>query len=63
MFPHGSLHQVGNVPPFLLGAALMLTGFFLALWRKDTPLLVLGLAAVATRALLLWQASGDDIYR
>ena len=63
MLPHGSLHQVGNVPPFLLGAALMLTGFFLALWSRNTPLLVLGITAVATRALLLWQAPGDDIYR
>lgn len=64
MLPHGSLHQPGNVPPFLLGAAIMLAGFYLALANKGgIPLLVIGGVAVAVRMLLLWQAPGDDIYR
>jgi alpha-1,6-mannosyltransferase len=60
MFPHGGLH---NIPPFLAGALVMLTGFYLALSIKCVPLLIIGSAAVAARALLLWQAPGDDIYR
>ncbi len=41
----------------------MLTGFYFALLMKRVPLLIVGSAAVAVRALLLWQAPGDDIYR
>ncbi len=63
MLPHGDLHAPGSVPPFLLGAAIMLAGFYLALWVKDAPLFLIGAAAVAVRILLLWQAPGDDIYR
>lgn len=63
MLPRGSLHQPGNVPPFLCGAAIMLAGFFVALRMKDMPLLLIGGVAVAVRVLLLWQAPGDDIYR
>lgn len=63
MCPRGSLHQAGNVPPFLLGAAIMLAGFFVALRMKDIPLLLIGGVVVAVRVLLLWQAPGDDIYR
>lgn len=63
MLPHGSLHQPGNVPPFLFGAAIMLAGFFLALRTKGNPPLVIGGVATVARALLLWQTPGDDIYR
>jgi alpha-1,6-mannosyltransferase len=63
MIPHGSLHSCWNIPPFLAGALVMLTGFYLALLIKCVPLLIIGSAAVAARALLLWQAPGDDVYR
>jgi alpha-1,6-mannosyltransferase len=63
MIPHGSLHTRWNIPPFLAGAVVMLTGFYLALLIRCVPLLIIGSAAVAARLLLLWQAPGDDIYR
>ena len=63
MLPNGDLHQLGNVPVFLLGAGLMLVGFFSALGRIKIPLAVIAVTAVAVRLILLWQVPGGDIFR
>lgn len=63
MLPQGSLHTPGSVPPFLAGAALMLAGFYIGLWKPRVPGVIIVAVALAARLLLLWQAPGDDIYR
>ncbi len=63
LLPHGRLHDYGTVPWFLCGAAVMLGGFFLALrFPPRTAWLFWGVAVMA-RLVLLFQASGDDIFR
>jgi hypothetical protein len=62
MWPFGKLHYPGSVPPFLIGAAIMMAGYFLAL-RGNASFELVAVVAVVIRILLLGQAPGDDIYR
>ena len=63
MLPYGDLNHYGTVPAFLLGAFLMLGGFFLALAQKSPPLILFWSVALGLRLLLLWQTPNEDIYR
>lgn len=63
MLPFGALHEFGKIPPFLAGLVLMAAGFLLAV-RFGIPSPVLfWIAAIAARAILLWQIPGADIHR
>jgi alpha-1,6-mannosyltransferase len=65
MRPFGDLVLPGMVPPFLLGAAVMVAGYFWALaggQRNLSVPLILGVA-IAARILLLGQDPGNDIFR
>lgn len=63
MRPWGDPHQLGSVPPFLLGAAIMLAGFYGGLRLTSVPLMVIAGVAVVVRLILLGQLPGGDIYR
>ena len=63
MLPFGSLHEYGSVPWFLSGAGVMVAGYFFAIREKTIPAWLFWGVALGTRFLLLWQASGDDIFR
>lgn len=62
MQPHGDLHAFGTVPRFLVGAAVMLVGFYVGV-IKPPGIAVFWVVAVGTRVILLWQLPGGDIYR
>lgn len=63
MLPHGNLQEQGAVPWFLGAAAVMLSGFFLALKFPPGSIWIFWGVAVTVRLVLLFQAPGDDIYR
>jgi alpha-1,6-mannosyltransferase len=63
MVPFGSLHTLGHVPVFLLGAAVMLLGFYGTLVRPVRHVALIFGGAVAVRALLIFQEPGGDIFR
>ncbi len=63
MLPHGRLHDFGTVPWFLLGASVMLGGFFLALRFPPQASWMYWAVAVGVRLILVFQAPCDDIYR
>ncbi|MFQ3670996.1 MAG: hypothetical protein SNJ84_06025 [Verrucomicrobiia bacterium] len=63
MLPHGRMHDFGTVPWFLVGAGLMLLGFFVALRFPPRAAWMFWGVALGTRAVLLFQTPGDDIYR
>lgn len=63
MLPHGRLHEFGAVPWFLLGAAVMLSGFLLSLRCPPRSVWMFWTVTAATRLVLLFQTPGDDIYR
>ena len=63
MLPHGGLHEYGTIPWFLAGAAIMLCGFFLALWAPPSDWRMVAVVAVGSRLVLLFQEPGYDIYR
>ena len=61
--PHGRLHQLGQVPPFLAGLAVMSAGYLLALRVPRFPAIVFWSAAIGLRLGLLAMEPGDDLYR
>ncbi len=63
MLPHGALNNHPAIFWFLVGAGVMVSGFFLALRFPGSNPLVFWGVAVGARVLLLWQESGADIYR
>jgi hypothetical protein len=63
MLPHGHLHNFGTTPWFLAGAAVMLSGFFMALRFPPRAVWVFCSVAVGARLMLLFHAPGDDIFR
>ncbi len=63
MLPYGRLHEYGTVPWFLVGAGIMLGGYFLALGSAQLDRRMVAVVAVLTRLILLFQVPGEDIYR
>ncbi len=63
MLPQGALNSPHSVLWFLVGAGVMVTGFFVALRFPSQKAWIFWGTAMGTRVLLLWQVSGADIYR
>jgi len=64
MAPFGDLSVAGAIPPFLTGACVMASGFFLLLMVRDLRAGQFWVTALAPRAVLLFAMyPGNDIWR